>query len=248
MRYLNTGKNKIIGLISSVPSEGGLLVRKLKLIRKGINNCPVIYSGNIAGKNIVYSVSGIGKTNASHAVTLLIQNYSPALIINFGVGGAYPSTGLAVGDIAVATKEIYADEGVWLKDGLKPLETIKIPLLKIKGRRYFNEFPLNRKLAQAALNSAKLFTSSRSGIFTTVSSCTGTNKRSVELKKRFNAVCENMEGASIAHLCCLYKIPCIEIRGISNIVEERDTRKWDIRLAAENCQKALINFIEAVNI
>ena len=69
-----------------------------------------------------------------------------------------------------------------------------------------------------------------------------TKKRAAEISARFKAICENMEGAAIAHICCLYKIPCIEIRGISNMVEARDVSKWDFKLAAENCQKALIEF------
>jgi futalosine hydrolase len=55
-----------------------------------------------------------------------------------------------------------------------------------------------------------------------------------------------MEGAAIAHLCCLYRIPCVEMRGISNIVENRDTKKWDIRRASENCQLAVTEFLKVL--
>jgi len=262
MRYLNTGKNKIIGLISSVPAEGGLFIKKLRRTDKNTGDYPEIYIGNLSGKEVVYSVSGIGKTNASHAATLLIRDYSPAIIINFGVGGAYPSAGLKVGDIAVATKEIYADEGVLVKEGFSNMQVTGIPIFKRGNEKYFNEFPLDKAFFKKAVKS---FGSShppipplvrggeggvkfKSGAFVTVSACTGTIKRALELEKRFKAICENMEGASIAHLCCLYKIPCIEIRGISNIVEDRDTEKWNIRLAAENCQKALINLLATVKL
>ena len=49
-----------------------------------------------------------------------------------------------------------------------------------------------------------------------------------------------MEGAAIAQVCTIYKIPMLEIRGISNIVGERDKRKWNLGLASENCQKLLL--------
>jgi len=40
--------------------------------------------------------------------------------------------------------------------------------------------------------------------------------------------------------------PMIEMRGISNIVEDRDRSTWNIKLAAENCQKAALECIRAV--
>jgi nucleoside phosphorylase len=40
-----------------------------------------------------------------HAATLH-RKFSPSAVINFGIGGAYPS-GAEIGDIAIADKEIY---------------------------------------------------------------------------------------------------------------------------------------------
>lgn len=240
---MNSRKRRFVGLISSVPVEGEFLVQSLRLAPKRVLGNLPFYPGRVRGKEIVLSISGIGKTNAAHATALLVQTYSPSLIINFGIGGAYPGKGLKVGDIAVATKEIYADEGVQLKDGYHPLELLGLPLLKVRRKRFFNQFPLDRQLTRAALRSARNVADAKPGTFTTVSLCTGTNKRAKELGERFDAVCENMEGAAIAHLCCLYGIPCVEIRGISNIVEGRNLSKWDIGLAAENCQKAVLEFL-----
>lgn len=248
--YLKTEKNRFIGLISSVPSEGRFLIKKLLHIK---NRQLLLYEGKIYGKNIVYSISGIGKTNASHAATLLIEKYIPSLIINFGICGAYPSSGLKVGDIAVAVKEVYGDEGVILKDGFHGTDFIGIPLLRKGRKKHFNEFVLDKKLVKQSVNLSHICSTLargwmgdfkiKSGAFVTVSTCTGTNKRALDLEKRFGAICENMEGAAVAHICCLYGIPFVEIRGISNIVENRDINKWDIRLASENCQKAVMGLL-----
>ena len=54
----------------------------------------------------------------------------------------------------------------------------------------------------------------------------------------------NMEEAAVAHVCAMYEIPMLEIKGISNIVEDRDKSKWDIRTAAENCQKIMSALIK----
>jgi futalosine hydrolase len=49
-----------------------------------------------------------------------------------------------------------------------------------------------------------------------------------------------MEGAAVAQIAALYGIPMLEVRGISNMVEDRDLRRWDKKTASLNCQKAVL--------
>ncbi len=125
-----------------------------KPVGKTLPGHPAFYAGAVAGSRVVFGTSGVGKTNAAHAATVLLGRFSPSCIVNFGIGGAYPSSGLKVGDIAVAEKEVYADEGVLLKDGLHSFEITGIPLLKVRGRKYFNEFPADKRLSRLALKAA----------------------------------------------------------------------------------------------
>jgi futalosine hydrolase len=237
-------KKKTVGLISSVLFEGDLLILELGLTLKRKSRGLSWYEGRAAGWEIVFCISGIGKTNAAHAATLLAKDHSPSLVLNFGIGGAYPSSGLGIGDIAVAAREVYADEGVWLKGGFHSLKIMGIPLARNREKTHFNEFPVDKKLTGKALKSAKLISGAASGTFATVSTCTGTKKRAGEISKRYDAICENMEGAAVAHICFLSGLRFVEMRGISNMVEDRDTSKWDIGLAAGNCQKAVIEFLK----
>lgn len=245
--------NKRTGLISATEKESRVILRLLRRI-KDKSLALSVYQGNIGKTNIIHIISGIGKTNAAHAATLLIEKFSPSAVISFGIGGAYPSSGLRTGDIAIADKEIYGDEGLWLKDGFHKADEIGIPLFKKGRKKYFNEFPLNKKLMQKAVKFSGLVTRHsslvakvKSGTFVTVSTSTGTSKRAKELERRFSAsggaICENMEGAAVAHVCAMYGIPMLEIRGISNIVEDRDWSKWDVKTAAENCQRAVVAFL-----
>jgi len=208
---------------------------------------PAFYTGAVAGSRVVYGASGVGKTNAAHTATILLEKFRMSCIVNFGIGGAYPASGLKVGDIAVAEKEVYADEGVLLIDGLHSFEITGIPLLKVRGRKYFNEFPADKRLSKLALKASGTVAPCRSGVFLTVSACTGTGKRAGELAGKFGPICENMEGAAVAHICRSYGVPFVEIRGISNIVEDRDMKKWDMKLAAGNSQKAVLQFIGALS-
>jgi futalosine hydrolase len=234
----------MIGLMSSVPEEGKLFIKQLK--RKSFIGGKTAHQGILDDKDVIYIISGMGKTNAAHAATILLEKFSPETIVILGVGGAYPSTGLGIGDIVVAEREVYGDEGVMVKDGFHGTEFIGIPLLKKGRKKYFNEFRLNTPLVKKALKAAQGVSrhasrvmTVRKGTFVTVSTCTGTREKAFELEKRFGALCENMEGASVAHICAMYDIPMIEIRGISNIVSDRNKDGWDIRLAAAHCQETV---------
>jgi futalosine hydrolase len=56
-----------------------------------------------------------------------------------------------------------------------------------------------------------------------------------------------MEGAAAAQVAELHGIPWLEVRGISNIVEDRDIEKWDIPKAADAVQKAVIYILDMFN-
>ena len=82
------------------------------------------------------------------------------------------------------------------------------------------------------------------GRFLTVSACSGTQARGAELSRRYQAICENMEGAAVALVALRYGIPCLELRGISNLVEDRDLSRWDLPRALEAVQRFVIKIIE----
>lgn len=232
---------KFLAILTAVPFESELILKQMKNVRNIKTAGKIVFKGKLLNQNILLMNTGIGKVNAAHSATFTLENYPVKCVINSGIGGAYPNSGLKIGDIAAAAKEIYGDEGVIAPTGWKDLKEIGIPLLQIGMRRYFNEFPLNQA-ARIPVNSGKGFQIKR-GAFVTVSSVTGTHQRAVELENRFNAICENMEGAAIAHVCAMYKVPLLEIRGISNIAGMRDKRRWNLNLASENCQQAVFEII-----
>ena len=61
---------------------------------------------------------------------------------------------------------------------------------------------------------------------------TGLRSEAEAIAARFGALAESMEGAAAAHVCALYGVPFLEIRGISNMVVDRDRDGWQVRRAA----------------
>jgi futalosine hydrolase len=232
--------------MSSVDFESNQIIQQItakKIIALGPKQA---YLGQLCGQDVVATNSGIGKTNAAFMTTLLCQYFKLKLLINYGVGGAYPNAGLNIGDIAVAEKEIYGDEGVIEHDGFYGMERIGIPLVALSDKAYFNEFPACLSAVKAMekiLTDFKI--NVKTGSFVTVSTSTGINERASEMQNRYSGVCENMEGAAVAHVAAIYQVPFAELRGISNIVENRDRSRWRLPAAAQNAQHGLITFLNA---
>lgn len=229
-----------------MPFESDRILSRLKYTRSSKITGKTVHKGKFSGINVVLMDTGMGKVNAAHATTYIIEKYPVNAIINIGVSGAYPGSGLNIGDIAIASREIYGDEGVIGPGGWGDLREIGIPLADVDGKKYFNEFPVTPLAIPPLIRERKgdVEFKIKTGNFVTVSAATGTQKRARELETRFNALCENMEGAAIAQVCTLHNIPFFEIRGISNIAGIRDKSKWDLQLASENCQKLTLDIID----
>jgi len=210
----------------------------LKEMKNKNKTAPSVTSGTVGKARVVHIASGMGVANAARAATVLCERYSPTHVVSFGICGAYPGSGLAMGDIVMAEKEVYADTGLILVDGFHGVDAIGIELLKKGGRKFYNEFPLDVGFRKRTL---KVIDNVSTGVFATVNATSGTMKRAKEIRLRSGAICENMEGAAVAHVCAGYGVPVLELRGISNILPGR--KGWDKEGAAENCQKALIKLL-----
>lgn len=235
---------KPVAILAAVPQELALLVRSLDARPLESGRPGETYHGNAGKRQVILSCGGLGKVNAASAATSLIERFSPGLVVTTGCAGAYLSAGLSIGDLAVATAEVFAEEGVITRDGWQGLDLLGIPAAELHGRRYYNEFPLSLLLAEKAIRLAtSIGVPLARGRFITVSACSGTAERGDELAARFGAICETMEGAAVAQTALLYGIDCLEIRGVSNLVEDRDLSRWDIPLAVERAQRFLLKFL-----
>lgn len=193
--------------------------------------------GQLFKSNVLIFHIGIGKTNAAHGTTLLLENFSPTLFLLIGCGGAYKRSGMVPGDLALSSKEIFGDEGVITKQGWRSTKYLNLPLLRKKDKQYFNTFTIDQNILEKAKKILQRF-QPKTGAFVTVSEVSGTQEKADEMESRFRGICENMEGAAVAQLCTLYDIPFLEIRGISNLVKQRNKKEWDVSAAALVSQEA----------
>jgi futalosine hydrolase len=173
---------------------------------------------------------GVGPVNAAVAVTRRLAREVPGAIVLCGIGGAYPGSGLRIGDVACANMECYGDLGAASPAGFLDMKALGFPVINGPTPIY-NDLPM------------QIFPVETRGKFVTVSTCTGTNAAAQVIEARTGGSVENMEGAAVAHVAHLYGVPVGEVRGISNIVTDRDTSSWRIAAAATAAQEAVLAWI-----
>ena len=177
-------------------------------------------------------VTGVGSVNAACSLTRFLEREGAKAVVVCGIGGAYPGSRLAVGDVAWAESECYGDLGAASPEGFLDMKAMGFPV--IAGEQpVYNVLPL--QLGPANASRVR---------FVTVNTCTGSDASAAELVARTNGAVENMEGAAIAHVARLYGIPCGEVRGISNPVGNRDRSVWRVKDAALAAQHTLLAAVQ----
>lgn len=184
------------------------------------------------GRRACLAKLGVGPVNAAHGLTAAILHFEPRAILLCGVGGAYPGAGLAVGDVVCAESECYGDLGADSPEGFLDMEALGFPTVGGPAPLY-NVFPM------------QLFPAERRARFVTVSTCTGREETARALAARTGGSVESMEGAAVAHVARLHSIPVGEVRGISNLVGDRDRARWRVREAAAAAQEAILAWLDA---
>jgi futalosine hydrolase len=233
----------MIALIAAVPLETELLRRELAPCEVRRCGGHALYQGTLAGQGVALQHSGVGKANAAATTALLLDSLRPEAVLCFGCAGAYLASGLKVGDLVLASEEIYGDEGAVTPEGFLDMQALGFPLAEHSGERWFNRFPVDPELLAHGqrLIVGAMGTQQRvaRGPLVTVSTCSGSALAGNQLARRTDGLGENMEGAAIAQLCARFGVPFFEVRGISNLVEDRDLSRWDLPRAATAAQQAV---------
>ena len=191
-----------IGIIFAMLVELNELKKYLKIDNEYKIFDLTFYEGKIESMQCILVESGIGKVNAARATQILIDNMKVDYIFNIGVAGAV-CTSLDVGDIVIGEKLVQHDFDITAFNHEKGY----IPSV---GKYIFSDEYL-LKIAMECIKNAKNGVIASGDIF-----CTDL-KVSEKINKKFNALCVEMEGASIAQVCYLSHIPFLIIRSISDV-------------------------------
>ena len=160
-------------------------------------------------KKVIVVKCGVGKVNAARTTQILIDNFKISKIINIGAaGGINPE--LKIQDIVIGEKIVQYDFDTTSAGDYEKGEIQGI------GKFIRSDYELinicKKVLEKRVDNSIKVVI----GTIATADIFCSDPEIAKEVREEFGAECVEMEGAAIAQVCFLDKIPFLVIRGISD--------------------------------
>jgi futalosine hydrolase len=168
-----------------------------------------------------FFVCGVGPVESAVRLTRFLAQARNDIagVILAGVAGGYLDCSLGLLDLCLAEEEILGDFGI-CGNG----QIVDFSQSDLQSRKVFDLQSRYLTLAEDVLAGRGI--PYRKGSFVTVNCSSGTAARGRYLRDRHHALCENMEGASVVRVCLEFGLPCLEMRTISNMVEDRDPSRW----------------------
>lgn len=189
-----------------------------------------------AGVGLV-AIAGFGPIAAAARTSALLARLSPARVFLVGIAGSYDADALPIGGAAffasVAIDGIGAGEG----DALKGPPALGFPQWPGGAERppIRDEVEL---VVPSGLPSARLLL--------TTCAASATSEQSASRKRRFpHASAEDMEGFGVALACALEGVPLSIVRGVSNVVGDREPARWRIPAALGAARELLLAALHA---
>ena len=195
-------------------------------------------SGEINGRQVVLLECGIGKVNAALGAQIMIDRYSPDVIINSGIAGGL-SEELEIGDIVISRDCVEHDmNGTALGDP--------------RGEIWYTDekridIPADEATYTRLLECCSVLTDVKAklGRIATGDIFISTVKQRKFIAEEFGALCCEMEGGAIGHVCYRNDVPFAILRAISDDLKHNmgaDFAEFSA-LAAERSIKVMTEFL-----
>ena len=204
---------KKIGLIFAMEEEIQEFIKLIKVDNEYQLFGLPFYETVINDNHCLLTVCGVGKVNAARTTQILIDNYGVDMIINVGVAGGV-SDNLKVGDIIIGERLVQHDFDITAFNHDKGY----IPNVGV----FINSDEYLIRIASLVIKENVYKGIIASGdIFLTDS------LMSNKIRNKFDALCVEMEGASIAQVAYLSNTPFLVLRSISDIPNNQNVITYE---------------------
>jgi len=171
-------------------------------------------------------VTGVGMTATAFALGQHLPD-TYRLVLNLGIAGSY-NRAIPLGSILNIATDEFSELGAEDRDRFLSIAELGFGQVRFEAKYD----PQHEALS--GLKSAK-------GI--TVNTVHGNTQSIAAIVKRLAPDTESMEGAAVFYCCHKTGTPRLQVRSISNYVEERNRDNWEIGLAIKNLNAWAIEFL-----
>lgn len=229
---------KVLGVIGAMEEEVEILKKKMD-IKETVNVAGMeFYNGTMDGKNIVLVRSGVGKVNMAACTQILIDKFNVDALVNSGVAGTMDSK-LNQGDIVISADAVQHDfDTTVFGDPLGEISRLGVTFFKadknmIETAKKAAENVSDIHITQGRVASGDQFVAG--------------GEVANRIKENFGDVAAvEMEGASMAQVAYLNKVPFVILRSISDKANGEADLSYEefLPIAAKNASTLLEEFIK----
>jgi futalosine hydrolase len=176
--------------------------------------------------------------NTAFALGRYLANHKPKGLLQIGIAGAYPNSGLQLLDVVQVVQECYADLGTTQPDGsFLDMSGMGFPLGQLPdGTPFYNSLTQPKPLGLPVPGVRGLTSATVSGHTALIAA------REVHWQPDV----ETMEGAVLFQAALQAGMPFAQLRCISNAVAPRNPADWCIQDAAQQMQSWLMAHINTI--
>ena len=175
-------------------------------------------------------ITGVGSMLTSLAMSRTNHIKDADMLINAGIAGSYNKE-LELGTVVEVVEDRFADLGVEEADG-SFTDVFEMELMN--GDQYPFENGVLKNESQTSYQKVSAIT---------VNKVNGSKQSIERIERKYHPEIETMEGAGFLYTAKIMDIKCLQIRAISNYVEPRNKENWNIQLAIDSLNKALIGIM-----
>ena len=202
----------MIGIIGAMDEEVEQLKEAMVVDNKKEKAGMVFFSGSLEGRQVTIVRSGIGKVNAAVCAQILVDDFSVSYIVNTGIAGSLKAE-IDIADVVISEDVLHHDVDAtgfgYPKGQIPRMETLA--------------FTAEKKLieaAQKACAEAVPDIGVHVGRVVSGDQFISDKGRKAEIVEHFKGYCTEMEGAAIAQVAYLNKVPFVVIRTISDKADD----------------------------
>lgn len=225
----------MLGIIGAMDIEIEKINARLENKKEEVISGIIYTQGTLGKTEVVTAICGVGKVFAAICTQTMILRYKPDAIINTGIAGTLSDKVGVLGTV-VATALVQHDMDT------SPLGD---PKGLISGINVI-EFPTDETLAEKICQS--IDTPYIRGVIASGDCFVADIRKKENIRDTFNAVACEMEGAAVAHVCYMSKVPVCVVRTISDGADgsgELSYEEFRVK-AADLSSKIMIKTIESM--
>jgi len=229
---------EIIGVIGAMDEEVMTLKESMNITEVRSIASLEFYVGTKGEATLVVVMGGIGKVNSAMCTQLLIDCFHVDAIINTGVAGAL-SDELEIGDVVISSDMVQHDVDATAFG----YQVGQIPRMDVFS------FVADEHLVSVAKKATDVLPQATNVFVKRIVSgdqFIADQKTKQWLVDKFDGFCTEMEGAAIAQVAHVNKIPFVIIRSISDKADASAEMNFDefVQIAANNSYKMVEKMLE----